>query len=55
MVLLYCIDDCSRDRLKNSTFQFDRVRPGVRVLSFLNFGTLGGQLKTRYDDASGEK
>ena len=32
-----------------------QVRLGVRVPSFHNFGNLGGQLKTRYDDAFGEK
>ena len=38
--------DCSRDHLKNSIFKFDQVCLGVRVLSFHNFGILGGQLKT---------
>ena len=49
--------DSSGDRLKkNSIFKFDRVRLGARVLCFHNFGTLGGQLKTRYDDEPfGEK
>ena len=45
--------DHSRDRLK--IFKFGRVRLGVRVLSFHNFGNLGSQLKTRYDDTLGEK
>ena len=35
--------------------KFSRVRLGVRVLSFHNFGNLGGQLKTRYDDTFGKK
>ena len=30
-------------------FKFGRVRPGVRVPSFHNFGNLGGQLKSKYD------
>ena len=47
--------DRSRDRLKNSIFKFDWVCLGVGVLSFHNFGTLSGQLKTRYDEAFGEK
>ena len=37
------------DPLKNSIFKFGRVP------SFHNFGNLGGQLKSRYDDASDEK
>ena len=36
-------------------FKFGRVRLGVRVPSFHNFGNLGGQLKSRYDDARSEK
>ena len=36
-------------------YEFGRVRQDVRVLSFYNFGNLGNQLKTRYDDALGEK
>ena len=36
-------------------FKFGRVRLGVRVPSFQNFGNLGGQLKSRYDDARSEK
>ena len=31
------------------------VRLGVRVPSFHDFGNLGGQLKTRYDDTFGQK
>ena len=53
--------DRSRDRRKNnnsnnnSIFKFGQVCLGDGVLSFHNFGNLGGQLKTRYDDAFGEK
>ena len=40
---------------KKKKRKIGRVRLGDRVLSFHNFGNLGGQLKTRYDDAFGEK
>ena len=36
-------------------FKFSRFRLGVRVPSFHNFGNLGGQLESRYDDARSEK
>ena len=35
--------------------KFGRFRLGVKVLSFHNFGNLGGQMRTMYDDAFGEK
>ena len=39
-----------------SIFKFGRIDLGVRVLSFHDFGNnLSDQLKTRYDDALGEK
>ena len=40
---------------KKSSFKFGRARLGIKVLSFHNFGNLGGELKTRYDNAFGEK
>ena len=46
----------STDHLKNlSIFKFERVRLGVRVLGFHNYGKLGGQLRTRNDDAIGDQ
>ena len=38
-----------------SVFKISRVHLGVRVLSFCDYGNVGGQLKTRYDDVFGEK
>ena len=44
-----------RQKKKKIIFKFGQVRQGVRVLSFHYFGNLGGQLKTRYDDALARK
>ena len=49
------ITDRQNDRRKKPIFKIGRVRLGVKVLSFHNFGNLGGQLKTRHNDALGEK
>ena len=53
----YCYDRSRNCRRKKSIFKliFGWVRQGVRVPSFHNFCNLGGLLKTRYDDAFGEK
>ena len=44
-----------KQKNNNFIFKFGRVRLGIRVFSSHNFGNLGGQMKTRYKDAFGEK